>query len=40
VRNAYLDRARAEPGRIRVLDARHAVAKLQAEIGQILQGLT
>jgi dTMP kinase len=40
VRNAYLDRARAEPGRIRVLDARCSIAELQAQIGQLLQELT
>jgi len=40
VRNAYLDRARAEPARIRVLDARHSIAELQAEIGLLLQRLT
>ena len=40
VRNAYLDRARAEPDRIRVLDARHSIAELQGEIGQLLQALT
>ena len=40
VRHAYLDRAQAEPGRIRVLDARHSIAELQAEIGQLLQTLT
>ena len=39
VRNAYLDRARAEPARIRVLDARRSIAELQADIGQLLQGL-
>jgi dTMP kinase len=39
VRNAYLDRARAEPGRIRVLDARCSIAELQAQIGQLLQEL-
>jgi len=39
VRNAYLDRARAEPARIRVLDARHSIADLQAEIGELLKGL-
>jgi dTMP kinase len=39
VRNAYLDRARAEPARIRVLDARQSIEALQAEIGQLLQGL-
>ncbi|WP_018078564.1 dTMP kinase [Thiobacillus denitrificans] len=37
VRNAYLDRAHAEPARIRVLDARHGIAELQVEIGQLLQ---
>ncbi|MDT3708415.1 MAG: dTMP kinase [Thiobacillus sp.] len=39
VRNAYLDRARAEPGRIHVLDARQPIEAVQAEIGQLLQGL-
>jgi dTMP kinase len=39
VRNAYLDRARAEPARIHVLDARQTIEALQAEIGQLLQGL-
>jgi dTMP kinase len=40
VRNAYLDRARAEPERMRVLDARHSIAELQGEISQLLQALT
>ena len=40
VRQAYLDRAQADPGRIRVLDARHSIADLQAEISQLLQELT
>jgi dTMP kinase len=40
VRNAYLDRARAEPDRIHVLDARHSIAELQDEIGLLLQALT
>jgi dTMP kinase len=40
VRNAYLDRAQAEPARIHVLDARHTIIELQAEIGRLLQGLT
>jgi len=40
VRQAYLDRAQADPRRIRVLDARHSIAELQAEISQLLQGLT
>jgi dTMP kinase len=39
VRNAYLDRARGEPARIRVLDARHGIAELQVEIGELLKGL-
>jgi len=39
VRHAYLDRARAEPGRIHVLDARQSIEALQAEIGRLLQGL-
>jgi dTMP kinase len=39
VRNAYLDRARAEPDRIHVLDARHNIAELQLEISQLLQEL-
>jgi dTMP kinase len=40
VRQAYLDRAQADPKRIRVLDARHGIAELQAEISQLLQELT
>jgi len=40
VRKTYLDRARAEPERIRVLDARHSIAELQGEISQLLQALT
>lgn len=39
VRTAYLDRAQAEPNRIRVLDARNSIADLQLEIGQLLKGL-
>jgi len=39
VRNAYLERARAEPSRIRVLDARQGIAALQTQIGQLLQEL-
>jgi dTMP kinase len=39
VRNAYLDRARAEPARIRVLDARQSIAALQGEIARLLQAL-
>ncbi len=40
VRQAYLDRAQADPKRIRVLDARHSIAELQTEISQLLQDLT
>ncbi len=40
VRQAYLERARAEPGRIRVLDARQSIAVLQGEISRLLQALT
>ncbi len=40
VRTAYLERARAEPDRIRVLDARHSIAELQGEISRLLQALT
>ncbi len=40
VRSVYLDRARAEPARIRVLDARQAIEPLQAEIACLLQDLT
>ncbi|MDO9468789.1 MAG: dTMP kinase [Thiobacillus sp.] len=39
VRAAYLERAQAEPARIRVLDARQTIAELQAEIGRLLQEL-
>ncbi|MFO7543754.1 MAG: dTMP kinase [Thiobacillus sp.] len=39
VRNAYLERARAEPGRMRVLDARQSIAAIQAEIGVQLRGM-
>lgn len=39
VRQAYLDRAQADPRRIRVLDARHSIGELQAEISQLLQEL-
>ncbi len=39
VRKAYLDRAHAEPARIRVLDARHGIAELQSEIGRLLREL-
>ena len=39
VRNAYLARACAEPGRICVLDARQDIAALQREIAQLLERL-
>lgn len=39
VRHAYLDRAHAEPVRIRVLDARQGIDALQAEIAALLQEL-
>jgi len=39
VRNAYLERARAEPDRMRVLDARQSIAELQGAISQLLQAL-
>ena len=39
VRNAYLERAQAEPQRIHVLDARHSIAELQTQIVALLQGL-
>ncbi len=39
VRSAYLDRARAEPARVHVLDARQGIDALQAEIAALLQEL-
>lgn len=39
VRAAYLERARAEPSRIRVLDAQHSVRAVQDEILALLQEL-
>lgn len=39
VRNAYLERARTEPVRVRVLDARQNIAALQDEIRTLLEGL-
>ncbi len=39
VRNVYLERARRDPARIRVLDARHSIAELQLEIARLLQAL-
>lgn len=40
VRNAYLDRARAEPARIQVVDASRNIDHIQIEIAQLLQELT
>lgn len=40
VRNAYLERARAEPDRIRVFDARQPIAALQDEIADVLRALS
>lgn len=40
VRDAYLDRARADARRIRVLNARRTVPEIQAEIARLLQDLT
>ncbi len=39
VRNAYLERAEADPKRIRVLDSRRSIEELQAEIAQLLGAL-
>ncbi|HEY9098610.1 MAG TPA: dTMP kinase [Thiobacillus sp.] len=39
VRQAYLERARAEPTRIQVLDARQSIVELQAHITRLLQAL-
>lgn len=39
VRHAYLDRARVEPARIRVLDASQTIETLQADMAPLLQGL-
>ena len=36
VRNAYLDRARAEPGRIRIIDAAAGMAGIRASLAQHL----
>lgn len=40
VRAAYLERARAEPQRMRVLDAGKSIAALQTEIADLLRELT
>lgn len=39
VRGAYLERAAADPARIRVLDARQGIAELQTAIAQLLDTL-
>ncbi|MFN3544904.1 MAG: dTMP kinase [Thiobacillus sp.] len=39
VRNAYLERARAEPERIQVLDARQTIETLQGQIRSLLERL-
>lgn len=39
VRHAYLDRARVETARIRVLDASQTIEALQAKMAPLLQGL-
>jgi dTMP kinase len=39
VRQAYLERARAEPGRIRVVDAGRSIAEIQSELARHLEAL-
>jgi dTMP kinase len=39
VRQAYLERARAEPQRIRVVDASQSITAIQSELERLLQGL-
>jgi len=39
VRQAYLERARAEPGRIRVVDAGRGIAEIQSELARHLEAL-
>lgn len=39
VREAYLQRARAETGRIRVIDARHGIEAIRVELDRILEAL-
>jgi len=39
VRQAYLERARAEPGRIRVVDASKDIAAIQSELARLLEAL-
>ena len=39
VRAAYLERAQAEPGRVRVIDASHSIESIRAELDRILEKL-
>ncbi len=39
VRAAYLERAKAESGRIRVIDASHGIEPIRAELDRIMEGL-
>lgn len=39
VRDAYLQRARCEPGRIRVIDASHKIESIRVELDRIMEGL-
>lgn len=39
VRNAYLDRARADPARIQVVDASQSIDSIQTEVARLLQEL-
>lgn len=39
VRAAYLQRARGEPGRIKVLDASHSIESIRAELDRIMEKL-
>lgn len=39
VREAYLQRARAEPERIRVIDAAHSIESIRAELDRVMEAL-
>lgn len=39
VREAYLQRARAEPARVRVIDASHSIESIRAELDRIMESL-
>lgn len=39
VREAYLQRARSEPGRIRVIDASHSIEAIRVELDELVNGL-